>query len=106
MNRESIKKGISLICKKDFFYEDEMLDVFGKKIEGEPILIHILKYSNHYKVTMISATNNDVYIPGDNNIGMWFSVNGDLRKNPSIYEYFTTPAEWRDLQIDQILNDE
>ena len=106
MNKENIEKGISLICKKDFFYEDEMLDIFGKKIEGDPILIHTFKYSNYYKVTMISENKNAVYLDGDNNIGMWFSVNDDLHKNPSIYEYFTTLAGWRDLQIDQILNDE
>jgi hypothetical protein len=100
-----IKKGDKFVCIKDIYEPDE---------PGKPIaffkgnMYKVINYDDFDDITCISVEEN--YYKFTESTGMWFSgkfsipsVQQHFKRN--IYDYFITLAEWRNQQIDSILND-
>jgi hypothetical protein len=70
------------------------------------------KYGNEYEIKTIENGGKSVYIKSDTNFeaktmdGLRFMFGESVGESKNFFDYFVTLAEWRDKQIDKILNDE
>ena len=94
-----MKKGTELVCIKDYSYEVR-----------ENVDTRSFSIGRIYKILSLDKNGTSVYIEADlieerdTNNGLRFSLMGDTLNTRYLYDYFITLAEWRDSQIDKILD--
>jgi hypothetical protein len=103
-----IKVGDKVVCIKDLIYKQEVIACSeytiksytkGKHYEILAVEIYQANVDSYY----VSA---DMTVHDDWNSGLRFShLRGKIGNLEYFYDYFITIAEWRDKQINSILND-
>ena len=99
-----IKKGDKVICIKDHTYHGELtIRSFSVGKQYEILTIEKLKESEIVKSYYIEA---DMTNPDDFNSGLRFMCEKEVGAAKCFKDYFITLAEWRQQQIDKILEDD
>ena len=78
-----IKVGDFLVCKEDYIFED-----YTYLIKDRPYKVE----SRYLSTISVSA-------------GIWFCLD-ERKMGAYVWDWFYMPAEWRDRQIDKILEDD
>lgn len=96
-----IKVGDKVVCIKDYSYKHS------------DTLTNSYKSGKLYEILKIYENINGVYISADlsseeyHYVGVWFSMKSNKYTDFDDFDdYFLTIAEWRDKQINSILDDE
>ena len=91
-----IKEGNLVVCKK--YYKDN-------KYYEKPFLPGVAYEVRNVHYNIVSIYNFKDGTDGVISQYSFFKQNKDYGIYPYFYEYFMTPAEWRDYQINKILED-
>ena len=98
-----MKEGDIVVCIKDYAY-------VSKLFNGKDANIYSYTTNRQYKILTIGKDGKYFYIEADikiesNNKGLRFSTKEELVNVKKFGNYFITLADWREQQINNILND-
>ena len=99
-----LKEKDTLICIKDFIFHERTKNKYLYNKGDKYIIERIGKWSK-YQSSLSKISKRRYFILDNNNIS-WIFEENELPNLNTLSDYFITLAEWREQQIDSILNEQ